>query len=309
MAIMIDDPGGEGGGGGGGTTTITTSGTTTPTLTLSTVPASLNGYFFRLRVSNLYGVVTSNAVTATVTSVASAAYTWQIDPYNVVGGNRLTQDSNGAVISTDSSLESATTITVNGTIYTRGVLTQNSSSVSGGISWNYQRYSATAGTVAAPPPSTPTPPPAPPPSSSAIPWVIVTPSPNLIAGAAGTIEITAISPTAAASSFPVNERNWTISANPSNVVSFSNSTGTVVQLGEGEVDWFSSITATAVTAGTTTLTLTNSTGTVATTTMTVGASAVPPPPPAAPPPADPPPPPADGGGGGGGGGGLDMNEV
>lgn len=60
-----------------GNDTISTSGSTTPSLSLAAVPASLNGYFFRVIASNGFGATASNPVTATVITGTAPTITQQ----------------------------------------------------------------------------------------------------------------------------------------------------------------------------------------------------------------------------------------
>ena len=130
--------------------TIQTTGATSPTLTLTNVPIALNNYFFRLRAVNAFGSVISNSVQALVTAGPTApppppppppsgSYIWWIDPYNVQGGTRIV-DNNNTVISTSSTLNTDSSITINGTTYTKGALLSSGTTTSNNIAWAWFRY-------------------------------------------------------------------------------------------------------------------------------------------------------------------------
>lgn len=71
---------------------------------------------------------------------SSTSYLWRIDPYGVRGGSALV-DNNNTVISTSSSLNTESSITINGTTYSKNVLLSSGTSASAGVNWTWYEYS------------------------------------------------------------------------------------------------------------------------------------------------------------------------
>lgn len=79
------------------------------------------------------------------------------------------------------------------------------------------------------------------------------------------IEVLAIKTT----TLPVGERNWTMDISPPGLISVSTTTGTVVLIAPGEIEWRTYVNAIALARGTVSLTVSNSTGIVASTALVI----------------------------------------
>lgn len=103
---------------------------------------------YRVVVSNSCGSTISDE--AIVGGITVQSYTWRVDPYNVSGGAVLLQDPSlgnpgGLVLSTSPTLNTVTSITVDGTTYTRSTLKQSGTTASAGVDWQWYEYSASIG--------------------------------------------------------------------------------------------------------------------------------------------------------------------